>query len=890
MLDELARLWDQAIHHGEPVSQDRLATQADVPLTTVNSWSTGKSLPRDLDQLTQVGSVLAQWAREKPHPQAVWSRLLTADRAGKARGEAPAPPDTGGGRAGVGRPLNEVTDPFVLEVHRPIASERAGGSAPLLPPYVRRAHDDRLAQVVERAAARHSAMAVLVAGSSAGKTRACWEALHRLQDRQEGWRLWHPFDPSRAEAAVQELDRVGPRTVVWLNETQDYLGGGEAGERVAAKLRTLLTDPSRAPVLVLGTLWPGHHTDLTRCHESQVRQLLDGTVIEVPESFTGADLDALRQAARADARLEQAADRAEDGQITQYLAGGPALLDRLATAPPEAKALMWAAMDARRMGHRNALPLPLLEQAATAYLTDTQYEQLDENWLEQALAYTSRPCKGARGPVTRIIQRRNDRERTRSPAAAPGGGPVYRLADYLDQHGRATRNHHIPPVGFWVAAAAHAHPADLRQLGNAAWDRGLYRDATQLHKNATTHGDPLAACRLVGHLNVLHPGDFRPAAHAAAHVSLDQARDVALLLSEFREVGAGEQVVALADRAAAHIPLDDPDAVARLLYGLREVRAGEQVAALLARDPAAHIPLDNPDAVATLLYGLREVGAEQVAALVARDPAAHVSLDDPAAVALLLGVFRHVGAGEQVVALADRAAAHVPLDDPAAVARLLRVFREVGAGEQVAALVARDPAAHVPLDSPDEVAQLLSGFREVGAGEQLVALADRAAAHVPLDDPAAVARSLGVFREVRAGEQLVALADRAAAHISLDDPDAVTTLLYGLREVGAEQVAALVARNPAAHIPLDNPDPVAQLLYGFRHVGAGEQLVALADRAAAHVPLDNPAAVARLLRVLRHVGAGEQIVTLSDRIAPVGVFGREPDGRPAEPWGWEDLE
>ncbi|MGH8878930.1 MAG: hypothetical protein ACRD0P_16595 [Stackebrandtia sp.] len=97
-------------------------------------------------------------------------------------------------------------------------------------------------------------IAVLVAGSSAGKTRACWEALHPLRDRK-GWRLWHPFDPTRPEAAIQALDTVGPRTVVWLNKTQEYLGG-EDGERVAAKLRTLLADPGRAPVLVLGTLWP----------------------------------------------------------------------------------------------------------------------------------------------------------------------------------------------------------------------------------------------------------------------------------------------------------------------------------------------------------------------------------------------------------------------------------------------------------------------------------------------------------------------------------------------------------------------------------------------------------------------------------------------------------
>ncbi|MFC4050036.1 hypothetical protein ACFOY4_10105 [Actinomadura syzygii] len=484
----------------------------------------------------------------------------------------------------VGVPLGEVTDPFVLEVHRPIASERAG-TLPPLPPYVPRPHDRQLAGVVERAAGGASMMAVLVAGSSAGKTRACWQALEPLREAG-GWRLRHPFDPARPEAALRDLDRVGPRTVVWLNETQDYLGGGEAGERVAAGLRTLLAAPSRGPVLVLGTLWPAHHAELTRRPESQVRQVLDGTIIEVPETFTGADPAALQHAAGADARLAEAIEHAEDGQITQYLAGGPELLARLTAAEPAAKAVIWAAMDARRMGHHNALPLSLLEEAVPAYLTATQYDQLGQDWLERALAYTAQPCKGASGPVTRIrTQRPHHGRRRRAPhASAHDGGPVYQLADYLDQHGRATRAGHIPPTGFWEAAAVHAHPADQGALGDAAWERGLYRDATQLHKNATTHGDPRAARSLVDHLHRLHPTDQRPSAHAAAHATLNNPGGVALLLGALRQAGADDQVTALLARdPAAQVALDNPSGVANLLGRLRQVGAGDQVTALADR-------------------------------------------------------------------------------------------------------------------------------------------------------------------------------------------------------------------------------------------------------------------------------------------------------------------
>ena len=84
-------------------------------------------------------------------------------------------------------------------------------------------------------------MVMLVGSSSTGKTRACWEAVQRLP---AGWRLWHPIDPDRPQAALAELKQVGPRTVVWLNEAQFYLMPEREGlgERIAAGLRTLLND------------------------------------------------------------------------------------------------------------------------------------------------------------------------------------------------------------------------------------------------------------------------------------------------------------------------------------------------------------------------------------------------------------------------------------------------------------------------------------------------------------------------------------------------------------------------------------------------------------------------------------------------------------------------
>ena len=909
---------------------------------------------------------------------------MLARLAGEVRDALARP---GSGVTVAGRPLAEVTDPFVLEVHRPVQREDGLLGLPVLPPYVPREHDEVLGQVVRAAAGGRSGIAVLVGGSSTGKTRACWEALALLRGQDPAWRLLHPIDPSRPDAALAELAGIGPRTVVWLNEAQFYLDPAEAGlgERVAAGLRELLRDPGRAPVLVLATLWPRFWDALTGRpaggddRHGQARELLAGHDITVPAAFTPAQLGQLARAA--DARLALAARSARDGEVIQFLAGAPELLARYRNADLPAKALIHAAMDARRLGMGAGLPKAFLEAAAPGYLTNDQWDALGEDWLDQALAYTAVPCKGTRGPLTRIRPRPASRAARdcgdQSGALVAAAGPLYRLADYLDQHGRAHRADKIPPAEFWSAAAVHAAPGDQATLGDAARARGLYRDATQLHKNAAASGNTRAAFYL-SHPPACLGTDPRPAHWAAAHAPLDNPGAVAGLLDSLRQEGADEQAAALLARdPAAHAALDNPAAMANLLDSLRQEGADEQAAALLARDPAAHAALDDPGAVARLLGSLREAGADEQAAALAARAAAHAPLDDPFRVAYLLGRLREAGADEQAAALASRAAAHAPLDDPfrvadllgslregadeqaaallardpaahapldnpGAVAYLLGSLREAGAHEQAAALLARDPAAHALLDDPFRLADLVGSLREAGAREQAAALAARAAAHAPLDNPGAVAYLLGSLREAGAheqaaallardpaahapldnphlvslllgslreagaDEQAAALAARAAAHAPLDNPGAVASLLGSLREAGAhEQAAALLARDPAAHGALDDPHAVASLLDSLRKAGADEQAAALAARAAAHGPLDDPGAVASLLGSLREAGAREQAAALAGRLSAAGIFelfleqpgpmnqfrfGREADGAPAAPWGWEDLD
>jgi hypothetical protein len=370
-----------------------------------------------------------------------------------------------------GRPLHEATDPFAYEVHRAI--QTGALDLPDLPVYVARDHDRRLAAAVAQVLRGVSQIVVLVGGSSTGKSRACWESLAPLRESQD-WTLWHPIHPTRAEAALAGLPRIGPRTVVWLNELQFYLADPELGERVASGLRELLRDPHRGPVLVLGTVWPGYWATLTSSSgdgagdpHAQARALLTGHDLPVPETF--GDLAALDAAD--DPRLRYAAERAEEGQVIQYLAGAPALLERYRSAPVAARALITAAMDARRLGHRAELPHDLLADAAEGYLTDAQLNQLDDDWLDSAFAYATAPVRGVGGSLTRLRVRRGQPQ----PAQ-----PHYRLADYLDQHGRRARRLTPSPPALWDAFIDHAVPVDRPTLARAADERSLWRVAVRL--------------------------------------------------------------------------------------------------------------------------------------------------------------------------------------------------------------------------------------------------------------------------------------------------------------------------------------------------------------------------------------------------------------------------
>jgi len=387
----------------------------------------------------------------------------------------------------LGKPIRNCS-PLNLEVHRAIEIADRGIRAPALPPYIPRAHDTRLRELVAACDQGDSTMITLVGGSSTGKTRACWEAVQALSGE---WQLWHPIDPSRPAAAARDIAAAGPHTVVWLNEAQSYLLGADPllSERISAGLRTLLDDPERGPVLILATMWPEYWATLTARpapgvpdRHAQARELLSGTDLQVPDAFRGADLRALRTAATSDPRLRHAVTHADSGRVTQHLSGAPELLQRSRNAPATTRAIINVAIDARRLGHPPALPSTLLQDAAVGYVHDVDRQQAGDDWVDRAFAYALEPCHGVPGPLS--IVRAGPDELFRA-----FGPPAYRLADYLEQVGREERADVFPPGTFWDAIVESVRDPDvLHTIGGQAERRGRNHRAAQLYRRSAEFG------------------------------------------------------------------------------------------------------------------------------------------------------------------------------------------------------------------------------------------------------------------------------------------------------------------------------------------------------------------------------------------------------------------
>jgi hypothetical protein len=173
------------------------------------------------------------------------------------------------------------------------------------------------------------------------------------------------------------------------------------------------------------------------------------------------------------------------------------------------------------------------------------------------------PCRGVRGSL--VV----DRPRRRRP------GPVVdsvRLADSIEQIGRAERAEAIPPDTFWSAACRWLDGEQLDHLASAAELRGLRRWAAVLRRHAVVSADrPAGAAGLVLTVAEVDPGRLDDVAawlveHAPAIRAFDVMRFYEALQSHGRPTLAHDVVAALLNR----MRLDDLEATVDLLEELHD--------------------------------------------------------------------------------------------------------------------------------------------------------------------------------------------------------------------------------------------------------------------------------------------------------------------------------
>ncbi|WP_431971590.1 hypothetical protein [Nocardia sp. bgisy134] len=804
------------------------------------------------------------------------------------------------------RPLTEVNDPFELEVRRSITTTRAFAGE--LPVYVLRKHDDELDEVVGRAIAGCNEMAVLLGGSSTGKTRAIWEALRRLRGHRR-WRLWHPLDRN---AFLSELPNLQPRTVVWLNEAQRYLDtrDGDTGEPVAVELRKLLRGTGLKPVLILATLWPKHYEILSSDKHPQAHQLLEERLIRVADAFTGEDLEELDRLAGDDPRLAEAREKAVSGRIIQYLAGAPELLRRYEYGTESVQGIIEIAMDARRLGHSNCISIGLLRDASPDYIA---VGALDDEWLTRDLEELRKPARGLPGPLTPIPPRRTG-SRRRGHLSANDAGPRYELAEYLDQHGRIHRADCIPPTGFWDAVADHACAADLTALGHAAWERGLYRDAAQLWKTATEGGDPMASIRLIEELSNLHPGDTRPEEWIKElHRSTDHRSRMPEIPQEICSKRASLQRIG---NKISELTLANTDAVASLMKALSRGGMGDQLSVLSNRVATETSPIPAPR-LATIIDALRQTGQTVQLALLARrvvecHPPWKPDREERSEPAYDL---LHMVENSPFLQLSEVMSITQPARAVRAVCDALRRAEQVTAANAIVdhitspaggnLLAAADHLEHKTSDfypRHDNNDDLIEVLGRIESGEISRTGIDMLI-HFPVD-VVGILDSAQRFDEYTG--DVISLVQRAPLEVKVDRPEIAAELLTTLRDVATPDRLTALADRIAEQTNLSSPVGVSELLHALHMAGQCQQLSTVAERAARSVTdlTSWEGAVERLLKQFLVLGEDQPYRVLVARLPAWGLidlfmaqsdhwaryrFGREPDGSIAAPWGWDDL-
>ncbi|MEU4566975.1 hypothetical protein [Micromonospora sp. NPDC023956] len=367
---------------------------------------------------------------------------------------------------------------------------------PVLPTWVARDQEPRVRSFLTQAR-RSGGFLVVVGDSSTGKTRLLYETARTVLD---GWAV---LAPALGDGDLLNLTATAgfelPPLVVWLDELHRFLDGPHLAPGstpiTAETVRLLLDRPT--PVVILGTMWPEHAQALRAIdtdpvtHQQHPRHpraldVLDHRLCRTVTlgGFSPGERAAAAALAAADPRLAVAvADR--HFTVTEVLAGAPEIMRRYEQGTPGQQAILYAAVDARRLGVQAPLTIELLAAAARGHPGTVSP---DDDWATDAIRELSRrtgPTDRSTAPLLTI------------PDPARRSVVGYDVADYLLQRLTESRRDQRIPAVTWDALLEHVtDPDDAARLARSARSRLLHRYAIPLLQRAAAAGRDSSADHL----------------------------------------------------------------------------------------------------------------------------------------------------------------------------------------------------------------------------------------------------------------------------------------------------------------------------------------------------------------------------------------------------------
>jgi TPR repeat protein len=386
--------------------------------------------------------------------------------------------------------VRDMNDRALLGIHEaiplPTDSDSDNTLSAELPTYVPRDIDADLRAALE-ARSRTGGFVLLVGPAASGKTRSAYEAIRAVLPH---WRLLMPPDGATLNEMVTG-DADLKHSVVWLNETQNFLTGADCLK--SSTVRRLLADTTK-PVILIGTIWPTLYDQLRigvpttdeaseegHAFERDARDILELARRFSLGKWSDQEWDRAKELQSVDPRIRQAALHRGHTGLTQILSAAPELIHRWEQAEtPFGQAVITAAIVARRCNHPENMPVAIIEALAKEFLTDFQRATATEDWLAIALMWACTPVHHSGGIAPLQAFGKN-----------MGQVDGYRVSDILVDH----KSQSTPIPGgqiaphIWEILVESATPQACFLIGNGAYSAGVLLAARSAWERAANAGN-----------------------------------------------------------------------------------------------------------------------------------------------------------------------------------------------------------------------------------------------------------------------------------------------------------------------------------------------------------------------------------------------------------------